>query len=82
MHFRHLMLFYFRKGKNAAQTAKKICIVYGDSAVAESTIRKWFTRFKNGNFDLEDRDLGKRSGKQYIHFSVLNLCDSNTNTFN
>jgi len=40
VHFRHLMLFYFRKGKNAAQTAKKICIVYGDSAVAESTIRK------------------------------------------
>jgi len=29
------MLFYFRKGKNTAQTAKKICIVYGDSALAE-----------------------------------------------
>jgi len=26
VHFRHLMLFYFRKGKIAAQTAKKICI--------------------------------------------------------
>jgi len=56
VHFRHLMLFYFRKGKNAAQTAKKICIVYGDSAVAESTVLKWFTRFRNDNFDLEDRE--------------------------
>jgi len=63
VHFRHLMLFYFRKGKNAAQTAKKICIAYGDSAVGESTVRKWFTRFRNGNFDLEDRE---RSGRPAI----------------
>jgi len=55
-----LMLFYFRKGKNAAQTAKKICIVYGDSAVAESTVRKWFTRFRNDNFDLENRERSSR----------------------
>jgi len=54
VHFRHLMLFYFWKGKNVAQIAKKICIVYGDSAVAESTVRKWFTRFRNGNFDWEE----------------------------
>jgi len=60
VHSRHLMLFYFRKGKNAAQTAKKICIVYGDSAVAESTVRKWFTRFRNGNFDLENRERSDR----------------------
>jgi len=51
VHFRHLMLFYFRKGKNAAQTAEKIFIVYGHSAVIESTVRKWF---RNDNFDLED----------------------------
>jgi len=55
------MLFYFWKGKNAAQTAKKICIVSGDSAVTESTIRKRFTRFRNGNFDLEDRERGLQS---------------------
>ena len=29
-HFRHIMLYYFRKGKNASQTQKKICAVYGD----------------------------------------------------
>jgi len=66
------MLFYFRKGKNAAQTAKKICIVYGDSAVTESTVQKWF---RNGNFDLEERPA-------IYTFSVLNLCDSGPNTFN
>jgi len=54
VHFRHLM-FLFPERKNA-QTAKKICIVYRDNAVVESTVRKWFTPFRNGSFDLEDRE--------------------------
>jgi len=62
------MLFYFWKEKNAAQTAKKICIEivpygdsgYGDSAVTESIVQKWFTRFRNGNFDLEDQERSDR----------------------
>ena len=29
-HFRHVLLFYFRKGKNAVQARKKLCVVYGD----------------------------------------------------
>ena len=60
IHFRHLMIFYFRKGKSAAQTVNKICSVYGDDALGESTVRKWFARFRIGNFDLED---AKRSGR-------------------
>ena len=31
-HFRHILFFYFRKGKNAAQAAKKIRDVYGDQS--------------------------------------------------
>ena len=58
MHFRHLMLFFYRKGKNATQAANKICAVY--SAVAERTVRKWFARFKTGDFNLEDQE---RPGK-------------------
>ncbi|KAK2589284.1 hypothetical protein KPH14_007837 [Odynerus spinipes] len=56
VHYRHLMLFFFRKGKNAAQAANKIRAVYGEGAVAERTVRKWFARFKAGNFDLEDQE--------------------------
>lgn len=64
MHFRHLMLFYFRRGRKAVQTAKKICAVYGDCAIAKrSTVRKWFARFRSGNFDLEDRE---RSGRPAV----------------
>lgn len=59
-HFRHIMLFYFRKGENAAETQREICSVYGEDAVDDSTVRKWFRRFRDGNFNLEDE---KRSGR-------------------
>ena len=54
------MLYYFRKGKNAARTTNKICSVYEENSVAESTVRKWFAKFKANNFDLED---APRSGR-------------------
>jgi len=38
--FRHLMLFFYRKGKNATQAANKICAVHGKGAIAERTVRK------------------------------------------
>ena len=30
--------------------------VYGESAVAERTVRKWFARFKVDDFNLEDQE--------------------------
>ena len=34
-HFQHIMLYYFKKGKNATETQKKICAVYGKDAVID-----------------------------------------------
>jgi len=56
VHFRHLMFFFYRKGKNITQAANKTCTVYGESAIAERTVRKWFARFKAGDFNLEDQE--------------------------
>ncbi|EZA47927.1 Histone-lysine N-methyltransferase SETMAR [Ooceraea biroi] len=58
MHFRHIMLFYFKKGKNTVQTTKQI---YGSDAVVERTVQKWFTRFKRGDFNAEDQECSGRS---------------------
>ncbi|XP_011064497.1 PREDICTED: trichohyalin [Acromyrmex echinatior] len=44
VHFRHFMLFFYWKGKNATQAANKICAVYGEGAVAERTVRKYARR--------------------------------------
>ena len=41
-HFSILMLYYFKKGKNAAETQKKICVLCGEGAVTDWTCPKWF----------------------------------------
>lgn len=51
IHFRHFIFVL----KKAVQRAKMISAVYGDGVVAESTVRKWFARFKDVNCDAEDR---------------------------
>ena len=48
------MLYYFKKGKNATETHKKICAVYGEGAVTDRTCQKWFAKFRAGDFLLDD----------------------------
>ena len=59
-HFRHILLFYFRKGKKAADVHKKICAVYGDDCLTERTCQNWFKKFRSGDFSLKDE---QRSGR-------------------
>ena len=45
-HFRCIILYYFKNGKNATETQKKkICAAYGEGAVTERTCQKWFAKF-------------------------------------
>ena len=60
IHFRHLMLYEFRKGSSVTIATKNMCAVYGENALSSRTCRKWFQRFRAGNFCLEDEE---RSGR-------------------
>ena len=53
-HFRHILLFYFRKGKNAAQAAKNLRDVYGEEALKNKQCRNWFDKFCSGDFSFKD----------------------------
>ena len=53
-HFRHILLFYFRKGKNAAQAHRKLCSVYRDECLSERQCQNLFAHFRFGNFDVKD----------------------------
>ena len=54
-HFWHTMLYYFKKSKNATEMQKiKICAVYGEGAVTDRTCRKWFAKFRVGDFLQDD----------------------------
>ena len=39
------MLYYFKNGKNATETQKKIYAIYGEGAVTNQAYQKWFAKF-------------------------------------
>ncbi|KAG5307583.1 MOS1T transposase, partial [Pseudoatta argentina] len=41
--------------KSAAEVHRMLSNTYGEAAINERTCREWFQRFKNGDFDVEDR---------------------------
>ena len=61
--FWHIMLYYFKKGKNATETQKRICVatetqkricaVYGEGAVTDWMCQKWSAKFHAGDFSLD-----------------------------
>ena len=55
-HFQHIILYYFRKGKNTTETQKN-CVVNGQGAMTD---RKWLARFRAADFSL---DNAPRSGR-------------------
>ena len=57
--YRRILLFYFRKEKNASQARKKLRAVYGDEVLKERQCQNWFDKFRS-DFSLED---DKRSGR-------------------
>ncbi|EFN64258.1 Histone-lysine N-methyltransferase SETMAR, partial [Camponotus floridanus] len=72
-HFRHILLYYFRKGKNASQAHKKLCAVYGNEALKERQCQNWFAKFRSGNFSLKN---AQRSGRLVDETHIKAIIDS------
>ena len=47
-HFRHILLYYFRKGKNAVQARKKLYDVYGEKSLTERQCQNLMPRCNKG----------------------------------
>jgi histone-lysine N-methyltransferase SETMAR len=53
---RNFVKFYeFKLGRTAAQTERNINKVWDQGSVNESTVQRWFKKFRNGEFDLGDK---------------------------
>ena len=52
-HFQHIMLYQFKKGKNATET-QTIYAAHGEGAVTDRTCQEWFAKFHAGDFSLDD----------------------------
>ena len=48
------MLYYFKKGKNATETQKKICAVYREGTVTDQMCPEGIAKFCAGDFSLHD----------------------------
>jgi transposase len=55
------MLYEFHQGKNATQVAIAISFIHGEIVVSVRTCQKWFARFRERYFDLEDEQRPGRS---------------------
>ena len=59
-YFRNILLFYFHKGKNAVQAAKKLHDMYSEKVSKDRQCRNWFDKFRSRDFSLKDE---QRSGQ-------------------
>ena len=60
-HLRELLIYFFNLKKSAAETHRLLVEAYDDAALNERSCREWF---KNGEFDVEDKE---RSGRPKVY---------------
>ena len=46
--------------RNATEAAEMICAAYGENAVSHATCKKWYKKFRQGDFNFENEP---RSGR-------------------
>ena len=64
--------FEFNTRAKAAEAARNICAMYGDKAIGESMATKWFSRFKEGHFNVSDTPhTGRPSGFDEDNLNTL-----------
>ena len=52
--FRPIFLYEFKLNQSAPETHRKINQTFGSDSVNERTVRRWFAKFRSGDFSLED----------------------------
>jgi len=53
-HIRFSIHFVFHLKKNVAEATAMICAAYGENAISHITCRRWYKKFRQGDFNLED----------------------------
>ena len=54
-HLQEVLISFFHLKKTAAEAHRKPQKVFGDAALNEITCRDWFRRFKDSDFNVDDR---------------------------
>ncbi|EGI65278.1 Mariner Mos1 transposase [Acromyrmex echinatior] len=59
-HLRELLIYFFNLKKSAAEAHRLLVEAYGKATLSERSFREWFQKFKNGEFDVEDKECSGR----------------------
>ena len=57
---RTCLLYEYKLGTNASETSRKICCAFGQDTLSRTTASRWYNKFNNNDFSLQDE---ARSGR-------------------
>ena len=63
-HFQELLIYFFNLKKSTAEVHRLLVETYGEAALSERSCRERFQKFKDREFDVEDKE---RSGRPKVY---------------
>ena len=63
-HFQELLIYFFNLKKSTAEVHRLLVETYGEAALSERSCRERFQKFKDREFDIEDKE---RSGRPKVY---------------
>ena len=76
-HLRELLIYFFNLKKSAAEAHRLLVETYGGAALNERSCLEWFQKFKNDEFNIEDKEHSGRS-KVYEDAELEALLDQDS----
>ena len=64
IHIRRIMLYYFKKGWNAAQSFRDLNELFAEGTISKSQVEKWFKKFKLGDKKIVDEEGNEKKRRQ------------------